>query len=124
MNAVEFCLLGGLKTSGPERPAIVCAEESLTYGALVVRVARFAAGLREAGVRPYDRVAMMMIDTPDIVALHLAAMAEGAIAVVLSTRATVYELGRILAIVRPSAMIVDAEFADVTSTSIAAASPT
>jgi 3-hydroxybenzoate/4-hydroxybenzoate---CoA ligase len=124
MNAVEYCLLGGLKTSGPERPAIVCAEESLTYGALVVRVARFAEGLREAGVRPYDRVAMMMIDTPDLVALHLAAMAEGAIAVVLSTRATVYELGQILAIVRPSALIVDAEFADVASNSIAAASPT
>jgi 3-hydroxybenzoate/4-hydroxybenzoate---CoA ligase len=124
MNAVEFCLLGGLKTSGPEKQALLCAEESLTYGALVMRVARFAAGLLEAGVRPDDRVAMMMIDTPDIVALHLAAMAAGAIAVAISTRATAYELGQILAIVRPSALIVDAEFADMTSNSIAAAPAT
>ena len=50
MNAVEYCLLHGLKLAGPEHPAILCAQESLSYGALAVRVSQFAAGLREAGV--------------------------------------------------------------------------
>jgi benzoate-CoA ligase len=123
MNAVEYCLLAGLKVSGPAHPAIVCAEESLTYGALAARVAKYAAALREGGVRPGDRVAMQMIDTPDIVALHLAAMAVGAIATALSTRASAEELGQILAIVRPSTVVVDAEFADVAANAIAVAAP-
>ena len=69
MNAVEYCLLHGLKLAGPEHPAILCAQESLSYGALAVRVSQFAAGLREAGVRPNDRVGMLMLDTPDLIAV-------------------------------------------------------
>ena len=71
MNAVEYCLLHGLKLAGPEHPAILCAQESLSYGALAARVSQFAAGLREAGVRPSDRVGMLMLDTPDLIVLHL-----------------------------------------------------
>jgi non-ribosomal peptide synthetase component E (peptide arylation enzyme) len=56
MNAVEYCLLHGLKLAGPEHPAILCAQESLSYGELAARVSQFAAGLRGAGVRPSDRV--------------------------------------------------------------------
>src|SRR2546427_10778347 len=32
MNAVEYCLLHGLKLAGPEHPAILCAQESLSWG--------------------------------------------------------------------------------------------
>jgi non-ribosomal peptide synthetase component F len=74
MNAVEYCLLHGLKLAGSEHPAILCAQESLSYGALAARVSQFAAGLREAGVRPNDRVGMLMLDTPDLIALHLGAV--------------------------------------------------
>src|SRR6266699_754782 len=74
MNAVEYCLLHGLKLAGPEHPALLCAQESLSYGALAARVSQFAAGLREAGVRPNDRVGMLMLDTPDLIALHLGAV--------------------------------------------------
>ena len=77
MNAVEYCLLHGLKVAGPEHPALLSAGEMLSYGALERRVSQFAAGLREAGVKPSDRVGMLMLDTPDIVAMHLAAMAAG-----------------------------------------------
>ena len=52
-------------------------------------------------MRPGDRVGMLMLDTPDIVALHLAAMAAGAIAVAMSSRAGDDELAQMLAIVRP-----------------------
>ena len=37
MNAVEYCLLHGLKLAGPEHPAILRAQESLSYGALAAR---------------------------------------------------------------------------------------
>ncbi len=80
MNAIEYCLLHGLKLAGSEHPAILCAQESLSYGALATRVSQFAAGLCEAGVRPSDRVGMLMLDMPDLIALHLGAIAAGAIA--------------------------------------------
>jgi acyl-CoA synthetase (AMP-forming)/AMP-acid ligase II len=123
MNAVAYCLLHGLKIAGPEHPAILCADESVSYGALAARVSQFAAGLREAGVRRGDRVGMLMLDTPDIVALHLGAMAAGAIAVAMSSRASAGELAQVLAIVRPAVVVVDAEFADIAASAIAAASP-
>ena len=52
MDAVEYCLLHGLKLAGPEHPAILCAHESLSYGALAARVSQFAAGLREKAFVP------------------------------------------------------------------------
>jgi benzoate-CoA ligase len=123
MNAVEYCLLHGLKAAGPERPALLSAGETLSYGALAGRVSQFAAGLSEAGVRPGDRVGMLMLDTPDIVAIHLAVMAAGGIAVAMSSRAGGEELEQILSIVRPAVLVVDGEFAEAAGLAIAAASP-
>jgi benzoate-CoA ligase len=124
MNAVEYCLLNGLKVSGPGHPAILCSEETLSYSALAARVAQFADGLRGAGVVPGDRVGMQMLDTPDLVALHLAAMAAGAIAVAISSRASADELQQILTVVRPAVVAVDGEFADSVAQALATAAPT
>src|SRR5262245_40454071 len=85
------------------------------------RVSQFATGLREAGVRPSDRVGMLMLDTPDLIALHLGAIAAGAIAVAISSRSSAAELAQILAIVRPAAFVVDAEFADVAARAVSGA---
>ena len=123
MNAVEYCLLHGLKVAGPEHPALVSAEESLSYGALAALVAKYAAALRENGVKPGDRVAMVMFDTPDIVALHHAAIATGAIAAALSNRASVEELTQILLIVRPHTLVADDEFSETVKKAAAAAAP-
>src|SRR5256885_12492479 len=110
MNAVEYCLLHGLKLAGSEHPAILCAQESLSYGALAARVSQFAAGLREAGVRPNDRVGMLMLDTPDLIALHLGAIAAGAIAGALSRRASAPERAANLSLGRPAAVAGQAQF--------------
>src|SRR5881296_1035749 len=47
MNAVEYCLLHGLKLTGPEHPAILCAQESLSYGALAARLSDLKAKLEQ-----------------------------------------------------------------------------
>jgi acyl-CoA synthetase (AMP-forming)/AMP-acid ligase II len=39
---------------------------------------------------------MLMLDTPDLIALHLGAIAAGAIAVAISSRASAAELAQIL----------------------------
>src|SRR5690242_11889811 len=122
MNAVEYCLLHGLKVAGPEHPALLSAGETLSYGALEQRVSQFAVGLREAGVGPGDRVGILMLDTPDIIAMHLATMAVGAIAVAMSSRASPEELEQILRIVRPAALVIDGEFAEMAVPAAAKAS--
>src|SRR6185295_3655051 len=123
MNAVEYCLLHGLKVAGPEHPALLSAGETLSYGALAARVSQFAAGLRGMGVGADDRVGMLMLDTPDIVAMHLAAMAAGGIAVAMSSRASPDELEQILTIVRPAVLVIDGEFNELVAAAIAKASP-
>jgi acyl-coenzyme A synthetase/AMP-(fatty) acid ligase len=83
----------------------------VSYGDLAVRVSRFAAALREAGMKPGDRVAMLMLDHADLVSIYLAVIAAGGVAVTLSTRATSDDLRHMLAIVRPFAVIAESEFA-------------
>ncbi len=51
MNAVEYCLLNGLKVAGPDHPALLSAGEMLSYGALRGARRPVRGGLREAGVR-------------------------------------------------------------------------
>jgi 3-hydroxybenzoate/4-hydroxybenzoate---CoA ligase len=124
MNAVEYGLLNGLRTAGPDRLALASASETLTYGALAARVAQFAAGLEAEGVRTGDRVALLMHDTPDLVALHQAAMAMGGVAVAVSSRASEEDLQRILAIVRPAAVAFDPAFEVRIRAALPASTPT
>jgi benzoate-CoA ligase len=71
--------------------------------------------LREQGVKPGDRVGMIMLDTPDLIAMHLAAMAMGGIAVAISNRAAAEELEQIFIVVRPAVLVADGEFAELAS---------
>jgi 3-hydroxybenzoate/4-hydroxybenzoate---CoA ligase len=119
MNAAEYVLTGGLAAAGPDKPAIVSGEGSVSYGALSVRVSRFAAALREAGMNPGDRVAMLMLDHADLVACYLATIAGGGVAITVSTRATNDDLRDILAIVRPFAVVTENGLAPAVTTAAA-----
>jgi acyl-CoA synthetase (AMP-forming)/AMP-acid ligase II len=88
MNAAKYVLAGDLAVVGPSKPAVVNGEESISYGNLAVRVSRFAAALRKAGMTPGDRVALFMLDHADLVSVYLAVMAAGGVAIAVSTRAT------------------------------------
>jgi acyl-coenzyme A synthetase/AMP-(fatty) acid ligase len=118
MNAVEYVLAGGLAVGGPDRPAIVTADECLTYGDLAARVGRFAAALREAGIAPGDRVAILMLDHADLVALYLAVMAAGSVAVTVSTRASAHDLAHVFGIVRPFVVVTEEEFSEPAAASV------
>jgi hypothetical protein len=50
MNAAEYVIMGGLSLAGPEKLAIVCGDECLTYGAVSARVSQFAAGCARPGM--------------------------------------------------------------------------
>jgi olefin beta-lactone synthetase len=56
---------------------------SLSFAALANRVASIAEGLRDSGVAPGDRVALLAPDPPDFIAAAYACWAIGAVAVVV-----------------------------------------
>ncbi|UXY25689.1 long-chain-fatty-acid--CoA ligase [Streptomyces sp. HUAS TT20] len=80
----------------PERPALRLGTQVITYAELEERSARAAALLRAEGVRPGDRVALMLPNVPEFVVLYYGALRAGAIVVpmnpLLKTRETEYHL--------------------------------
>ena len=84
-NACEYLLDRRVKDGDGGRIAITGVGGELTYAQLLDRVQRTAAGLRELGLQPEQRVLMVMADSPDFVAVYLAAMRMGAIPVPVST---------------------------------------
>ena len=67
------------------RPAFRVDGRAVTYGEVARLVARAANGLRARGIRPGDRVALVLADSLAFVATFLGALRIGAIAVTLST---------------------------------------
>ena len=61
MNAVEYCLLNGLKVAGPDHPALLCASETLSYGALASLAATLPV---PKDIAPKDPKAYRLVGTP------------------------------------------------------------
>ena len=64
-----------------DRPAIRFYGKSLTYRDLDAAVDRFAAGLRRIGVRPGDRVSLLLPNTPHFLVAFFAVLRAGGIVV-------------------------------------------
>lgn len=88
MNAADE-LLGetALARHGP-RTALICGDEQLSYTQLAGRVRRAAGALTAMGVRPGERVLLLMRDTPDMAAAWLGVVRMGAVAVALNSKLT------------------------------------
>ncbi|MFI6645236.1 benzoate-CoA ligase family protein [Streptomyces sp. NPDC050504] len=74
-----------------DAPALVSEEGELTYRQLYERVCRVARVLVGSGIAPGDRVVTVLPDSPDAVALLLAALRVGAVPVPVSPLLTVEE---------------------------------
>ena len=70
----------------PDRCAVVCGDERLSYAQLLAAVAELAMGMTAVGVKAGDRVAMLLGNRIEFVVTLFAAARLGAIAVPLSTR--------------------------------------
>ncbi|MCR2813167.1 AMP-binding protein [Microbacterium sp. zg.Y1090] len=64
-----------------ERPALVFAGATTTYGELWDEVRAYAGALRARGIGPGDRVAMIVPNVPDFARVYYAALALGAVVV-------------------------------------------
>jgi 3-hydroxybenzoate/4-hydroxybenzoate---CoA ligase len=86
MNAAEHLLGENALARHGARAALVCGEEVLSYHALAAEVGRAANALRVLGVRPGERVLLLLRDTPEFVAAWLGAVQAGAVAIGLNTK--------------------------------------
>ncbi len=96
MNAAERLLEG--RGAGPrDRAALVCGDETVSVEQLAERTRRSAGALTRLGVRPGDRVLLLMRDTPEFAAAWLGVLRAGAVAVALNHKLGDAEYRHILA---------------------------
>ena len=76
----------------PDREAICFEGQRFTYAQLDRLSPARRSDLTEAGIRPGDRVALMLPNVPAFVVWYYAALRMGAIAVSISTRLTASEV--------------------------------
>ncbi|MGH8688585.1 MAG: benzoate-CoA ligase family protein [Burkholderiales bacterium] len=80
----------------PARAAILHRDQTLSYGELEVAVARCRGALAGLGVKPGERVALVMGDSPEMVIALLGVMSLGAIVVPCNTLQPVEGLAYVL----------------------------
>ncbi len=107
-NAAEWCL----SAEAPDtQPAFLAVDseagiiEDWTFGELRNRVLRASGAFLAAGVRPGDRVVLMLGDVPAFPVAYFGAIAAGAVATPLSSQLSEGEVARILEAVRPAAVV-------------------
>ena len=78
--------------NSPAKPALVWRDRSLTFGQLLERMNRVAAGLQRRGFKRSTSVVLMMKNRPEFVEMQAGAGLVGAAAVSISWRSTPSEL--------------------------------
>lgn len=86
MNAAEHLLGPEALARHGARIAFHCEGEAVSYAEFAARVARAAAALVALGVKPGDRVLLLLRDTPEYAAAWLGAVRAGAVAIGLNTK--------------------------------------
>ena len=90
--------------------ALICGEERVTYAGLTASVARAGGALRALGVKPGERVLLVMRDTPEFAAAWLGAVHAGAVAIALNSKLSEGDYGHILADSGAKLALVDEAF--------------
>lgn len=80
-NHNVLSVLSRVATRVPDHPALVMADESITFGDLWRRIGRAAAGLRRLGLAPGERAVVMIPMSIDLYVAMLAVLNMGAVAV-------------------------------------------
>jgi benzoate-CoA ligase family protein len=114
-NAADW-LVARQATAAPSRPALTVVDSdgkasTTTYGELQSTVERVAAALVAAGIRPEERLLLVMADSRELVAAFVAALHIGAVPVPLSTMATAKDIAVVAADSCARLLIVSPEFA-------------
>ena len=90
-------LLSATAARLPDKPALIFRDRPITYAELDRRANLTAAALHDLGVRPGDRVALLLGNVPEFVYAFYGALRAGAIVAPLNPQLTPEEVGYILA---------------------------
>ncbi|MCE6995561.1 AMP-binding protein [Saccharothrix sp. S26] len=105
MNLVEAMRAAADAGGWLERPAYEVDGAMLTHADVYDGAARVAGALAGAGVRPGDRVALVLDDGPDFVLAFLGAAHAGAVAVPINPRLHADELRQVLDAAGPALVV-------------------
>ena len=111
-NAVSDFVDSHIAAGRGNKVAFVDPERSLTYGDLQARSIRFANALRDLGIGPEQRVALLLNDTVDYPVAFWGAIRAGCVAIPLNIYLTLPQYAYILADCRARALVVDAALAE------------
>ena len=121
MNTAEYLTIAA--TIVPDRTAIVFEDRRPTFQQLQERVNRLANALAGLGVGAGDRVAMMDVNTPELLESYLACAGLDAIFAPLNYRARADELSHMLRVCEPTVLIVGARYHEVARAALNATGP-
>jgi 4-hydroxybenzoate-CoA ligase len=107
-NAADYFIARHLREGRGDQLAFVDPWRSLTYAELDAASARFAAGLRNAGIERERRIALVMLDTIDFPIAFWGALRAGVIPVPINTLLPADITGYILQDSRAAALFVSA----------------
>ncbi len=111
-NAAAWLVDRHVEKGRGKATAVMCGSEVLSYEGLLLASYRAAHALECLGVRPEDRVPLVMEDSPPFLAMFLGAMRIGAVPVPLSTMLTGPELGLIVGDSRARTMAISGNYID------------
>jgi len=84
-NAASHFIDRHIAEGRQQKVAIECGDEQVTYAQLFERVNRLGNALRQLGVRPEERVGMLLLDTPEFAYCFFGIIKIGAIALPINT---------------------------------------
>ncbi|HWC17663.1 MAG TPA: benzoate-CoA ligase family protein [Terriglobales bacterium] len=107
-NATSHFVDRHLTEGRAKKIAIECGDEKVTYSQLAERVNRAGNALKSLGVHREQRVALLLLDTPDFAYCFFGAIKIGAVAVPLNTLLTASDYEYLLNDSRTEVVIVSA----------------
>ena len=116
MNVIDWPAKHALYSPGKVALIDVASNRRFTYREFNDRANQFCEYLESAGVKPGDRVAVLLPNGPEILLILFGATKLGAIFVPLNTKLAAPELGAIVADAQPTLLIYDPEFKNLTPT--------
>lgn len=108
-NVSTAFLDANLEQGRGDRVAIYAGDERITYRRLLEQVNRAGNALRGLGVRPEERVFLLMLDSPDLAYLFWGAIRIGAVAVPTNTALKPHDYAYMLRDSRAGALVVSEE---------------
>src|SRR5215471_10691718 len=110
-NAVTDLIDAQVERGLAGKAAFTDADRTLTYGDLQARSCRFASALLDIGLRPEERLALLLCDTVDFSVAFWGGVRAGIVALPLNTLLNAEQYAYILADSRTSAIVASASLA-------------